>query len=452
MTLIASSVSISALSKEISTLEKFENSKEPYGNIIRKFNQLENLSQKNFERLVFKRSSFQFRDAKSPKFILEDQFSRRWLFKMEEVGADGALAIQKLYTIFGLYTPDVFRVTLNINGIPTKGYIQVFHKTKGTLYENSLYSLNENDTNYLAQAHLLDWLAANHHVHPGQFIVIKQKQGSSISHIDNSVEWQLFDSDQLSIHYESPIMWNVRQVGYSGFWRTILLRKSIDFNALFSLVKLIVNFPEDAYTQLFKDIFTNQFQWSTNKDLDFLKKSYPEINFSTTKTDFIKHILKRKSSIVKDYSTFLDFIVRNSVHKHLDIGGFKDVSPKRAADRIQSYLNERILLAEKERDLLKKHQPNKKDNLINIIISKEAFDFLSRFLCAVDSCEKINIEQLLKEINASIKSAMNKYHKESLVVVKTYIEQNRNIDRNNSVKLNDIQYRANKIFPVKKDL
>ena len=104
------------------------------GTLIRKFHQLEALEEQGFERLIFGISPTKLSRSMNFKLVLRDQLGRDWLFKAgKSAAADGAVAVHRIFHLFGLETPEIHYKTLRINDEQVEGTLQKLVPNRGTL-------------------------------------------------------------------------------------------------------------------------------------------------------------------------------------------------------------------------------------------------------------------------------------------------------------------------------
>lgn len=293
-----------------------EESKVPYKELIESFKEQEELEKRNFERLVFKVSPKKVKPSLSFKFILVDQLGREWMFKTSASGApsDGAVAIYRVFKLFGLETPEIHIKTLTINGEPLSGTVQrMITPNLGGLNDTYIMQLSPEGQAYLAKTNLLSWMTANHHIHPQQYLVLPDQTGkpNSVMRIDNSIEWFLIGNDSLAIRYQTPVLWSHARVGHAGFWRMYLngnfdlpMREILDWAAL------VADFPDSFYGQFFEEgvakglngfANNNVMPW-TGPHWTFLPDIVPKV----TQETLIPTLIKRKREFLRDVGKFFD--------------------------------------------------------------------------------------------------------------------------------------------------
>ncbi|MCB9026740.1 MAG: hypothetical protein H6625_10510 [Bdellovibrionaceae bacterium] len=423
-------------------------SKENYSDVIKNMDELKKLQQDNFEKLSFSVSKKQFQIAKHPKILLEDQLGRKWLFKIGNVSSIGSATVYDFFLAFGHRSPAIFSKTLIINGKKTPGTLQRFLNTKGTLENRSFFELNQDNIDYLARTHLLSWLTLNHHVHPRQFIFVVEEPTDEpqIMRVDNAVEWYLIQSDSLELQYESPILWQVRQAGYGGYWRSVIVKNDINYTELLSLAEYINKMPDDLYIRLFKNLLDHNMLYSSDKPLEENKALFPEIDYDLSPDEFKKLLLERKNKILKDYKAFLGNI-RKLAEKHYIANRIKSTDLEKEKQRILVHLQ---TLKQEELALSEQLKENKSEQgELNLNFSFDAFQILSEFLCQEIVCPEWDPNKLLTRLDELSKSTQNKFELKAIQNVHDFIVKNKNINRSDYLKINKLQFNANKVFDLK---
>lgn len=348
-----------------------EESKVPYKELIATFKEMEELEKRNFERLVFKVAPKKVKPSLSFKFIVTDQLGREWMFKTSASGipSDGAVAIYRIFKLFGLETPEIHIKTLTVNGEPLTGTLQrLISPVLGGLTDTYLMQLPPEGHTYLAKTNLLSWMTANHHIHPQQYLVIPDEREwpKSVMRIDNSIEWFLIGNDSLTISYQTPVLWNHARVGHAGFWRMYL-------NAVFDLpmeeildwVAMVADFPDDFYGQFFEEGVAKGMRGFANNNVmpwsgphwTFLPDIVPKVDEST----IIPALIKRKREFYKDVSKFFNELrrVRSDVP---DTKSKRD--PTSVAWKLIGMHQENIHRLKKEEALLNSIQVGKQEPLL----------------------------------------------------------------------------------------
>ena len=281
--------------------------------LLAKHRNLLALKRVNFELLIFRLSPFQFKNnTRNLKLILNDQLGRKWLFKFGPSSKDGAIAIYELYTLLGIFTPEVHTAVINLNGRPQAGTLQPFVENQGTFDKFSFQEVNVNIQNYLAQNHLLSWVAANSHVQTRQFILSGDIEGKpdKVARIDNAVEWITVGLDNFSMDYRCPTLYDVPQAGYSEFFRTYLRGLTeIDFNIPLKTARLLQLMPDDVFRSFFIKGVNNDFKYLSNlQDDDVLAELFPDL-FKDANKNFLEILVKRKNTVEDDFRAFYQKLI-----------------------------------------------------------------------------------------------------------------------------------------------
>lgn len=323
---------------------------------------LEALEKSVFDRLVFTASSKRLSRSQNFKVILKDQLGRNWLFKAGYfASAHGAPAVYRFFTLFGLDTPELHNKTFTLNGQEIKGTIQRFMTPIGTMGElgpNNFTFFPTSAIEYFARNHLMSWLIVNHHVWPGQFLVMENENGvRSALHVDNTIEWFLIGNDRLSIDYASPMLTDTTFVGYQRFWRSFLnahlvkkgvlnqgaLRSENEYGSLianfleFDLsrqlawARLITEFPEGYYQSFFEAGLRNKCRGLPNAHERTIWNQAPEAIGNMTCDKFLPRAMARKKNLLQDAAAF---------YKTLEFATGKPVNGKPSNEESQAVLRE----------------------------------------------------------------------------------------------------------------
>ncbi len=273
---------------------------------IQKFNEAEKLQNENFKNLRFELSNQKVDTFATVKFVLRDQFGREWLFKYGRFQVDGAIAQWRLYHFLGLPTPEIHKITLNINGKPVPGTAQIFQKNIGTFYDFTFTELPKNALFDVGRNFIMGWASLNYHVHPKQFIVIGSESNKpvGIERIDNSVEWYLLGQDELRYDYSTP-WYAPGGVGYRFYWRSYF-RKDYDLNltALHQFARAIESIPDDFFLSFFKPAKAGDFTNFSNVTFDLIQENAPDLAKAADSQNFLSRLVERKNHLGEDFEKF----------------------------------------------------------------------------------------------------------------------------------------------------
>ncbi len=278
----------SKIMADIILAEGLNNKKDINDNLINKFNEYVGLEQKVFKKLVFKPSSFQIKRGTSLKIILEDQLGRKWMFKPAfKLQAENLVLMYRVYSFFGLDTPEIHSVTLNFNGRNVSGTVQRFIDSFGTLLDrnNQPSDLTENALEYLLKTHVLTWICADYDANPANFIVVtlESDKVNSLMRIDHDAAFSISGQNKLNQNYKD-IKFCVSY--YDRLWKAYILRE-INLNLINNLefVDFIYKIPNSNFREIFYPLDENN------------KKAFDSI-------------LLRKKDLFKDFTEFYDSLAR----------------------------------------------------------------------------------------------------------------------------------------------
>ena len=173
-----------------SACSKNTSERESYTRLISAFEEAERAENVAFEKLVF-------RSAETPpppgstmayKVMLRDQLDRPWVFLAGKSAAKhGAVAVYRIYNLFGVDTPETHYKKLSINGVEIDGIVQRHYPEAGPLRTEHFF-LSPSSLEYIAQNHALSWLVANHSVLNQQFR-ITQAAPAGLTKLENGIDW-----------------------------------------------------------------------------------------------------------------------------------------------------------------------------------------------------------------------------------------------------------------------
>lgn len=295
---------------------RHQKTKVPYDEIIAAFRELEEVEKEAFDRLVFTLSPRKIDPSLSFKFVVVDQLGREWMFKSTGGGlaSDGEIAVHRIFKLFGLKTPEIHVKTLMVNGRPLTGTMQLMILPNlGALNDNHIRRMPLSGRVYIAKAHILSWLVANHHIHPKQHLVttVDGRTPTGVMRIDNSIEWFLIGYDSLSVRYQSPLLWNHPRVGYASYWSLFLNETfHLPLVNILNWARLISEFPDDVYASFFEEGVKNGMETFANNAVmpgtKFYQLHIPEIIPRVNAETLIPTLVKRKKNLMKDLELFLD--------------------------------------------------------------------------------------------------------------------------------------------------
>lgn len=396
----------------------------------------EELEQKVFDRLVFTLSKSSLPGTFNYKFIVQDQLDREWMFKTTGLGeiADGEIAIYNLYRMFGVSTPEIHTKTFNVNGTQLSGTLQrLLVPNMGALTEGHMRHLGEQGRTSLAKLHALAWLSANHHVHPRQFLVIgEDNKPRDVIRIDNSVEWFLIGNDELSVAYQTPVLWSNSQIGYARFWRLYLTQDYlVPLEKIAAWSRVIQDFPDDIFSEPFQVGISNDLRNFANNGLNPGSPSYksfiPEVTAKVDAKTIMPALLERKKSFAKDMAGFYEHLL-SLKNKKLKTVSDKDV--KDAAKEIKVYHKtsiEKLKHTIRELDAIK----NDPQAMIEPEISFTAYRALKPLTSInyMSAAERNKVtEKVIASLEEILRSAAHPHDKKSAEIALANVERLKNKD------------------------
>jgi hypothetical protein len=319
---------------------------EVYEQLIRKYEEAERLENEVFDRLVFTPSkTVKLNSSMRFKFVVEDQLGRSWLYKGGKETSDGAVAVYRIYKMFGLDTPEIHYKTFTVNGEDIEGTVQKFVPNVGNLRVELYSILNQTTLDDLAKNHVMSWLIANYHVHARQFILTSRKGSlppDGILRIDNGLEWPLVGQDQLTIDYQTPVLSaDMINVGFARFWRVYLNKVTdIRLKEVYDWASFIARFPDDRYREFFAKALENKLQFTTNNGLKTLHILIPDIMKKAKGKEFMPMLIERKHALPEDLKKFYLELAELREDK-LSLDG--EVPEEKIASEIMAKLDARIV-------------------------------------------------------------------------------------------------------------
>lgn len=287
--------------------------------VIQAFQDSEKIENEVFSKLVFTYEKV-FNKSATQKFLVKDQLGRKWLFKVGKGASDGSTTMYRLFRFLGLETPEIHKVTFNVNGTETFGTLQRFVKNLGDLEKVEYSSLPKNVIDDLVKNNIMSWLTASHHVHFKQFLLASstgEEKPDKIYRIDNTIEWFLMGYDQLAYNYTTPVLWHMGGLGYTTFWRRYFQKKlDPDLQKILDWARFISAVPDDFYADFFKDGFQNDLAYFPNTvyeppDKDKLRRGppygqriYPDIYHPEDRPQFRGRLLERKKNLGRDVEAY----------------------------------------------------------------------------------------------------------------------------------------------------
>ena len=403
-----------------------------YKNFVQQFNALEKVNNENFNGLKFTYSDNQIKHSATYKIVVRDQFNQDWLFKSgPHSSKDGAVAIYRLFLLFGVPTPEIHYKTFLINGETVDGSLQKVYGVKPT--QPPLTLISQKGQMYIAKNHALAWLTLNHHTHPKQFIYLANPvNGLDILRIDNSVNWFLINNDLLSTGYYSPLLLHVPNAGYFAFWNDflaydvykvalnnknapvydqqslyikLLQNKSfeLDLNQLYAWISFVAQIPDETYGSFFDEIVKNDFNFSSNGSITtpwFLTSEYMP---GFDKKGFIKNMILRKKHSNTEFQKFYGHIAKlKNYNLNID---HPDMAP--IQKEMTLFIEQEMMEAEKLKINIAKTQTDAQKE-ITADISLSTHIIVSKILILPYASTIQDRMSILNEIQTDLKTQLEK--------------------------------------------
>ena len=243
---------VNLLIPHASAAESIQNS---YIELIQTYEECMQLESSVFQRLTFTLSDFQLKKGTRLKLILDDQLGRKWLYKMVRKGIlkpgdpefwSRSIAIYHLFTLFGLDTPQIHPITLNINGEETAGSIQKFISNKGTLDGIKPSELALDALTYLLKTHVIAWLTADHDANTANFLIISSGNNKidEIVRVDNDQAFWFLGQDELRWDYAYSKF-------YTQLWKFYMSKDiSLDLETNYEFIEFVTHLPDEFFKKL----------------------------------------------------------------------------------------------------------------------------------------------------------------------------------------------------------
>ncbi|MFC1592826.1 hypothetical protein ACFL4C_02310 [Candidatus Omnitrophota bacterium] len=289
-----------------------EDSNNAQGQLIQIYKEWLDLETRVFNSLSFRLSSLQLiREGFCAKLTLEDNLGRKWIFKPDYteaskphyghyyVSGESACVIYRAYKLFGLQTPRIHFITLDINQKRVSGSIQEFMPNQGTLSKHPPYQISYRALSYLVKNHVIDWLLANYDCSPQNFLVLsfdETGQAEKIMRVDNEIAYWSLDNSELRYDWPYPQHQKPRTKYYYQLWKNYILKKiSLGVENNFAFVQFVSDVPDDFFAKLILPVRTHSFKEISQSEFDKIKEEYG---------GFLKPMLCRKRSLIKDFKAF----------------------------------------------------------------------------------------------------------------------------------------------------
>lgn len=406
---------------------EIKNKETAYIELIQIYKEWLSLDSETFKMLSFKLSSEQLiRKGSSLKLTLEDNLGRKWIFKPDYMGTkelkyeghyangEAAVIVYKIYKLFGLETPRIHFITLNINGKEISGSIQRFVLNKGTLSNHRPLNISSNGLNYVLDAHTLDWLLRNHHATDSHFLVLSLDETGKpeeLMRVDNEINLTLPNknistSPCLSMNWPCPASKRHSRI-YYYLWESYLFEEiNLDFKKHFAFIEFVSRFPDDFFTGLMLSEKTHNIEDAGQSKLEKMKKDHKNL---------LDPIHFRKLNLIKDFKKFY----KNLAKKRGDCFEIpQDINCRKIINSVSNNLFYEIKKLKEEKLKLKK-APDYSFN-IDAVFSLKGFHCLKKAYRVHGGHKAGNLtfvcDTALKNLLLLKPAAKNKYEKKALEI------------------------------------
>ncbi|NLE91004.1 MAG: hypothetical protein GX598_00445 [Elusimicrobia bacterium] len=262
--------------------------------------------------------------GQSAKIVLSDPLGRRWIFKpcllQDKRGFTSflsctekfsAVAIYRIYKLFGVATPRVGVINLRVNGKVLSGSLQEYVPNEGVLRAEYFPYFSPEACAYLQKSYALDWIFANVDFNLTNFLVVSYKDGLSphyIMRLDNG--YSMFSRQNCHFYYAvdmpvkslpgpegDDVRREYRNDAYFWFWddyiRGRLVRRVPSVSDFLFFVR---DFPEDYLHEL---VF-----YQRGPQLSWPSDCFGIQNYRGNAVDREEEIYERKRKVVDNFGKF----------------------------------------------------------------------------------------------------------------------------------------------------
>ena len=172
-----------------------------------------------------------------------------------------------------------------------RGNIQRFIPNLGNLNEEKLIRLPVSCLDYLLETYVFHWVTANIDDEFNNFIITGNDEIKEILRVDNSILWNLLDSQDLRHDYFPPWAKDPYFHCYYTLWKNYLSGKiSLRLRENYEFAIFVSNFPDE----FFKEIFFSELPFS--RLVDTFEK--------------IDKIIKRKNDLKDEFAIFYQSLLK----------------------------------------------------------------------------------------------------------------------------------------------
>ncbi len=267
-----------------------------YNRLIRVFEQWLYLENKTIKQLTFRLSPVQsIKTGACLKFMLLDDLGREWIFKpFLHYKSNSSIIVSRLFKLFGIESPVVHFVSLNINGKNVYGGIQRFIPNTGTLSNFTPERISSNGCDYLIKTHIFYWLFDNYDANPTNFIILSlddDGKAENIARVDNEIAFIFKDRDKLRDTHKK-----IAGTYYNRIWEAYTLKKiDLDLRGNYAFVKFVENFPDWFIAKIIQPLIIKDYDKLTNTDF---------YGTNIDKNRLLETIILRKKNLSDDFAEF----------------------------------------------------------------------------------------------------------------------------------------------------
>jgi len=361
--------------------------------------QAQQLSKQAFKEMTFdlSQTSYYLGGCKQ-KLVLQGNDGNLWLFKFntEEEAYVEELAAS-LARVFNLNCPEVYRISLPINGQVIEGTIQEFIYPSKKLDYNSIRQLTQKQIGSLQKQHVFDWLIYNYGADRGNFII--HIPSRKVIAVDKDIAFRQLDK-KITVE-QMNLLWLA--LYYDVIWRNYIQGK-IDINP--DEVFVFIDYVENIDDSLLCDVFFSTERDSKNKTLD--------------SKQLFNAFLIRKNNLRSDFEDFYSMLYAIKEGKSplpLPESGFG--YQQKVLKRMQ-----REIINKKQWLTKIKNQHNDKQKELRVVCSNKAWRLVfDEFLLSYKDSNLVEVIGKLKRIRTETASVYEK------LAVSLYVAQLRRIPK-----------------------
>lgn len=268
--------------------------------------------ERNFNKLTFSLAPEKMQMVKverfmglSHKFILQDNQGGYWIFK-PGYQERRAVCIYKIFKLLGLDTPQMFWISLKINGEPVSGSIQRFIIGAKTLENIEPVQLDKESLDYLLKTYVLQWLFASYDSGARHFLALfEENKTKKIMRIDNANCLSLLGKDKLDLTFYPPYWRSCKTSYYYKMWERFINNEiKLDLKQNLIFIKFLESIPDQIIIELIKPAVMDEFRYPLLSLYEFGSPS-----------EAVIYLIERKHRLFKDFISFYGKIMsqKNSI-------------------------------------------------------------------------------------------------------------------------------------------